>query len=172
MMDKGFKAIADLFSRHGEDMVRWARRVLHSETDAEDVVQEVMLGLLRAPHLLVGVDRLGAWLFTLVKRKSVDLIRREVRRRSREAEIGLEEVFEGTDPAAWMMREEFAEAFARAVDGLDEELRSVFVQNGLEDRTFREISGASGVPMGTLMARKKKAVEILREALLREGFLR
>ncbi|MHC4780907.1 MAG: RNA polymerase sigma factor [Planctomycetota bacterium] len=171
-MEKGIQSIAELFTRHGEDMVRWARKTLHSETDAEDVVQDVLLALLRAPHMLTGVERLSSWLFTLVRRKSVDFIRREVNRRGREEIVGLGEVFEGTDPALWMEREEFSEAFAEAVDALPGALRSVFVLNGLRDRTFREISEETGVPMGTLMARKKNAVEILRGILLRKGFLR
>ena len=170
-MERGFKAIAELFTRYGEDMVRWARRTLRSETDAEDVVQEVMLFLLGAPHTLARVERLGAWLYTLVRRKCVDVIRREGRRRIKEADSGLGDLFEGTDPSEWIEREEFSDAFARTVDSLPGTLRSVFIRNGLEDKTFREISEETGVPKGTLMARKKRAVETLREALLREGFL-
>jgi RNA polymerase sigma factor (sigma-70 family) len=164
-MDDDIRSIAEVFVRHGEDMVRWARRTLQSDTDAEDVVQDVLLALLRAPHVLADVDRLSSWLFTIVQRRSVDFIRRELTRRRKEETVGLEDVLEGTDSSERMERQELAEALAVAVDGLPEELRSVFILNGLRDITYREISAATGHPMGTLMARKKRAIEILRAEL-------
>ena len=43
-------------------------------------------------------------------------------------------------------------------------------KNELEEKTFREMSEESGVPMGTLMARKAKAAEFLRWKLRQRGF--
>ncbi|MBW2261269.1 MAG: hypothetical protein JRG91_04780, partial [Deltaproteobacteria bacterium] len=69
--------------------------VLRSEADAEDAVQEAMLSLLAAPHVLTTVEQLGAWLFTVVRRRAVDIIRKDSTRRLREQESGLDELFEG-----------------------------------------------------------------------------
>jgi len=55
------------------------------------------------------------------------------------------------------------------VDSLPADLRWVVVKNELEEMTFREISEESGVPMGTLMARKAKAIELLRRDLKGRG---
>lgn len=113
-MATGAHEIADLFTRHGRDMARRARRILRSEVDAEDAVQEVMLSLLRAPHVLAAVERVGAWLYTLVRRRCVDIIRRDRLRERKETEVGPEELFEGGDPAELMERDETAKAVARA----------------------------------------------------------
>lgn len=162
--------VAEIFAEHGWEMVRRARRVLRSDADAADAVQEVMLALVRAPHVLGAVERIGAWLLALVHRRCVDLVRGDRRREEKEAGAGIEDLFPGADPAELAENEEFCRAVARAVDALPEGLRWAFVRNELEERTFREMSEESGVPMGTLMARKAKAVELLRAQLRRQGF--
>jgi len=164
-------AAAEIFAEHGRRMFRRARRVLRSDADADDAVQEVMLALVRAPHVLGAVERIGAWLLALVHRRCVDLVRRSRRREETEAGAGVEDLFPGTDPAALADSDEFCREIARAVDSLPEELRWAFVRNALEEATFREMSAESGVPMGTLMARKAKAVASLRERIGRQGLV-
>ena len=100
MTDADRETITEIFTAQYRDMLRIARAVLRSPEDAEDAVQEVMLGLLRTPNVLDSVERLGGWLYTLVRRRCVDIIRRETRRR--DAESNLEDLFEGfdeTDPS-------------------------------------------------------------------------
>jgi RNA polymerase sigma factor (sigma-70 family) len=163
--------VAGILAEHGQKMVRRARRVLRSEAGADDAVQEVMLALVRAPHVLATVERIGAWLVALVHRRCVDLVREDRTRERNEAGVGVGGLFAGTDPAALAEQDELCRAAARAIDALPEELRWVFVKNGLEEKTFREMSAESGVPMGTLMARKAKAVDRLRVELRRKGFV-
>ncbi len=162
--------VASIFAEHGQDMVRWARRVLRSDADADDAIQEVMLALTRAPHVLQAVDRMRSWLFALVRGRCVDLIRKDRRRKEREVGTSIEEIFGGADPDELAEREDVCKAVAQAVDALPSKLRWAFVKNELEEMTFREMAQESGVPMGTLMARKAKAAELLRGDLRRQGF--
>ncbi len=171
-MTTGPETIEQAFAHHSDEMVRRARRVLGSESDAEDAVQEVLLTLLSAPHVLAPVRHLGRWLLTVVHRKAVDMVRAQVRRRRREESEGIAGLLAGADdPAALMERDEVARAVARAVKELPPPLRQAFVGQALEGKTFRTLSRESGVPEGTLMARKKKAVDSIRERLRREGYL-
>ena len=163
--------VAEVFAEHGREMVRRARRVLRSDADADDAVQEVMLALVRAPHVLGAVERIGAWLLALVHRRCVDLLRGDRRREEKEAGAGIADLFRRADPADLAEHEELCRAVAQAVDALPGELRWAFVRNELEDKTFREMAEESGIPMGTLMARKARAVGLLRERLRRRGFM-
>lgn len=164
-------ALAEVLVGEYPALLQRARRALRSDADAEDAAQEAMLAVLRAPHLLAGVERLGAWLSQLVYRRAVDIIRGNVRRRAGDADAGLAELFAGDDPEELMARDEVCAAVAAAIDELPPELRFAFVQNALEDRTFQEMSAQSGIPMGTLMARKQKAVELIRSRLRRQRLL-
>jgi RNA polymerase sigma factor (sigma-70 family) len=162
---------AEIFSTYGSELLGRARALVRSEMDAEDAVQEAMLAIVRAPHLLSVVEKTGAWLYTLVRRRCVDIIRRDSSRRRDEYEAALEDLFQGTDAHELMERKEFVQAVATAAGHLDEPLRFAFVENALEGKTFEQISQESGVPMGTLMARKKGAVELIRKQMRQRGLL-
>jgi len=64
--------LADILVGHSTEMLGRARRIARSEADAEDAV-------LRAPHVRGAVERLGAWLLALVRRRCADIVREETR---------------------------------------------------------------------------------------------
>ena len=51
------------------------------------------------------------------------------------------------------------------LDELPESQREIFIQQAIEGRTFKEVSEQSGVSINTLLARKRYAVQFLRERL-------
>jgi DNA-directed RNA polymerase specialized sigma24 family protein len=54
-----------------------------------------------------------------------------------------------------------------ALDELPAEQRQIFIQNEMEERSFREISELSGVSINTLLSRKRYAILALRKKLQR-----
>jgi RNA polymerase sigma factor (sigma-70 family) len=52
-----------------------------------------------------------------------------------------------------------------ALEELPSEQREIFVQNELEDKSFREIAEATGISINTLLARKRYAILALRKRL-------
>ena len=54
---------------------------------------------------------------------------------------------------------------ADALDGLPDEQREVFVQHELEGKSFKEIAEATGVPINTLLSRKRYAMLFIRDQL-------
>jgi RNA polymerase sigma-70 factor (ECF subfamily) len=54
----------------------------------------------------------------------------------------------------------------RALGGLPAEQRAVFVLRVVEEMSYKEISEALGINVGTVMSRLSRAREKLREALL------
>ena len=161
--------IGDVLTGHYAEMIERARRVIRSEEDARDAVQQVALTVLEAPHLLAGVERVGAWLFTLVYRRCVDIIRGNVRRAEKSSDKDLIELFEAAEEEDPFVQDELAEAISDAIRRLPEDQRDVIVWNVLEEQTFREISERTGIPMGTLMARKKRGLDRMRNMLADEG---
>ena len=170
MSSQDLEPISEIFTAHGRELVGRARRLIGSESDAEDAVQDAMLALLEAPHLLGTVESLGGWIYTLVKRRCVDLIRGESRQRDRAFSLGLEPLFPEASAAHLAEQSEFWEATADAIEALPKTLRTVVISNGIHGQSFRELSEQLHVPMGTLMARKKKGVDHVRCSLRRQGF--
>jgi RNA polymerase sigma factor (sigma-70 family) len=162
--------IEHIAENYGTEMRSRARRILLSDSDAEDAVQETLMTILRSPHMLGTIESLGAWLITLVTRRSIDIIRKEsVRKRKETAEDAVGEPL-APDPASLMDRDEAAHAVSAALGKLPEKLRQPFIWNALDGMTFEEMSAKTGIPMGTLMARKKKAQDRIRAALTKQGF--
>jgi RNA polymerase sigma-70 factor (ECF subfamily) len=163
-------SVEQIADSYGKEMRARARRILMSDSDAEDAVQETLLNLLSAPHMLGGIERIGAWLVTLVTRRSIDIIRRESMRRGKESAVEAEDLEAVPDPDALLDRDEAARMLTAALRRLPDTLREPFVQNALEGMTFEEMSRKTGIPMGTLMARKKKAQDRIRAEMRRKGF--
>jgi len=163
-------SIARLFTDHRDSLLARARRILRSEADAEDVVQEVMLAVLRGPDLLSGVERVLGWLMTLVHRRAVDLVRRNARHRRLEGDDEVAGFLHRDDVADPEASEAAAQAIAAALAELPDEQARAFAASALEGKTFREMSEQTGTPAGTLMARKKRAADHIRARLREWGF--
>jgi len=165
------ESIFQLLLDNHSGLLRTARRVLRDEAEAEDIVQDVILSVISAPNLLEGVENLTGWLATLVYRRSIDAIRKFGRSRAFfESEMDLV-ASEDPDHVEVMEEREIHQAIAAAVEMLSPELRYAFEGNALDGKTFRRLSEESGIPMGTLMARKKQAVQNIKDELTKKGLL-
>jgi len=60
---------------------------------------------------------------------------------------------------------EIRERLTMALDNLEPNQRAVWIATELDDYSFRELSEEWGVPLGTLLARKHRAVAALQKAL-------
>ena len=69
-----------LVERHTPSMLRYARRLVADPADAEDAVQEALIGVWRGLDGFRGDASLRTWLFTLTSRRATDLARRAARR--------------------------------------------------------------------------------------------
>ena len=157
--------VGEVFEEHGPRMLNVAQRILRNEEDAADAVQEAMLALMKTPYVLTNLQAVGAWLYTLVRRRCVDIVRGDRRRARAEEETTRADLVADRLPDEVVGQRELVERAARAVKNLPADLRFAFVEHAVHDKTFKVVSEESGIPMGTLMARKKKAVEILRDQL-------
>jgi len=148
------------------------RRRVRTDADAEDIVQDVFYQLVTSYSITEPIEQLTSWLFTVAKNKIIDWYRKrrpqlfDVDTES-EYPFSLEDVlFDPTQqPDEVFVRSIFWTALAEALDDLPEEQRQVFVMHELEGKTFKEIAEATGVPLNTLLSRKRYAVLFLREQL-------
>jgi RNA polymerase sigma factor (sigma-70 family) len=135
-----------------------------AEREAEDVVQEVVLRLLEATELagpLETVRDLSAYVYRALRNRVVDLYRR----RRQAGGQPLPEQLPDPRAEAPGAGEELRRDLFAAIDRLPEAQRAVFLATELEGSSYRELSEKWGVPLGTLLARKHRAVKALRATL-------
>jgi RNA polymerase sigma-70 factor (ECF subfamily) len=155
-------AIAQLYELYGDTVYRIGYRLTGSPMDAEDVLQDVFLGLPRALHTYAGRGSLEGWIKRVASRTTL----MKLRLQKRKAEVALDHMppdqAEGVGsertPVDRMELED-------AVGTLPEALRTVFVLRDVEGYTHSEIGEMLGIGKGASRVRLHRARRILRKHL-------
>lgn len=163
-----------IIDAYGPRLHGYLYRLTGSRDDADDLLQEVFLRLVRTIDAYTHDGRFSAWLFRI----ATNLVRDRVRRKSRGpriARLGGGDEGEGSpDAAGWLaspddsapdvplMLAEDVDAMQRAIARLSEPEREVIMLRHFADLTFAEISEAMGTPLGTTLARGHRALAKLR----------
>jgi RNA polymerase sigma-70 factor (ECF subfamily) len=152
-------ALAALYHRHGKRLFGLAWRLTGSRADAEDVVQDLFVGLPGALKRYEDRGRLDAWLRAVVVR--LVLMRRRAERRRREVALAPDDA-RATSPDRGILKRADLDDALRA---LPDAMRTVFVLKALEGYTHAEIGALLGIRAGTSEVRYHRAVRRLRAAL-------
>jgi RNA polymerase sigma factor (sigma-70 family) len=174
-MSKQDRRISEIIAKERLRLRNFIRRRVPDPGDAEDILQDVFYRLVEANRLLMPIEHITGWLFQVARNRITDLFRKKkpdfFSQAAVEDEDGellqVEELLPSPDagPEALYARQVLLEELALALDELPEEQREVFIAHELEGRSFKEISGETGVGVNTLLSRKRYAVLHLRERL-------
>jgi RNA polymerase sigma factor (sigma-70 family) len=136
-----------------------ASRILGSEADADDVLQEAWLRFSRTDD----IDDLPAWLTTVVTRLCLDHLRRRRTRAEAESEAKPQADVAPVDPEAGaLLAERMGGAMEVVLDTLAPAERAAFVLHDVFGYPFDEISsvlGRSGTAVRQLASRARRKVE-------------
>jgi RNA polymerase sigma factor (sigma-70 family) len=145
--------IERLYREHGHVVLRRARELLGSSSEARDALQEVFLGLLARPEQLAGVIKRSAWLYRVTTHHCLNQIRN---RHGRDRILRAMSPDEETSPRA-----EHLIAVRQLLSRLPEPLAEVAVYYYVDEMTHEEIAamlGCSRRHVGNLMVRMRDAV--------------
>jgi len=154
----------NLFLPHLDAAYNLARLLTRNAHDAEDVVQESYLKAWRAfPSFRGEAGR--PWILTIVRNTSFTWLR-DNRARPDHGEYREElHVSGGATPEAESLGQERARAVERCVQALPADFREAIVLREMEELSYEEIAGITGVPRGTVMSRLSRARARLAECL-------
>lgn len=150
------QALGELFQRHAGRLELLAFRLLQSSADAEDVIQDLFVGLPEALGRYRDDGKLEAWL----RRITVNLALKKLRGTRRRREEGLPDSLSTEAPVS-------AERIQvrRAVDQLPDKLRTVVILKLVEGYSHQEIGELLGISRGTSEVRLSRALARLRQSL-------
>ncbi len=160
--------LTEIFRREQGRLRSFVRRRVADEGDAEDILQDVFYELVEAYQLMKPVEQAGAWLFRVARNRIIDFFRKK--RPVALADdpcFSIEEMLPSPDggPEAAFARSVLWEELEAALEELPEEQRDVFIAHEIDGLSFKEIAQATGVPVNTLLSRKRYAVLHLRDRL-------
>ncbi len=157
-------ALAELYDRFGRVVYGLALRMLRDRALAEDAVQDVFLDVWRIAHrFLPERAKASTWILTLAHRRSVDIVRREERRRADALELAPEPVGNASDENAWLRFER--ERVQNALKQLSDPQREALELAYYGGFTQSELAERLGQPVGTIKSRMFTGLARLRELL-------
>ena len=170
------RRLSDVIAREQARLRQFIRARVRSDSDAEDIFQEVFYELVDAYRLTKPLEQVGAWLFRVARNRITDLFRKRRWSSAKAAENQpdsepeapqWEDLLPSPDagPDALYVRKLLLEEVDAALDELPEEQRHVFIAHELEGRSFKDLSDETGVALNTLLSRKRYAVLHLRRRL-------
>ncbi|MGA2536652.1 MAG: RNA polymerase sigma factor [Terracidiphilus sp.] len=169
------RQISEVIAGERNRLRNFIRKRVPNEADAEDLLQEVLYELVAAKRLLMPIEYITGWLFSVARNRITDLFRKkkpenfgDLAFMDEEGELlEIQDLLPSPDdgPDALYVRSVLLDELELALDELPVEQRAVFVAHELEGRSFKELAAESGVNINTLLARKRYAVLHLRERL-------
>ncbi len=169
-----------LVDAYGHRITGFLYRMTGSQQDAEDLVQEVFLRLVRTISGYTHDGRFEAWLFRIAANLARDRVRRAKRapkfvavRAGGSGDDGdpgesgsLDRIEGSSEPAdAAMERGEESKALHAALAMLPEKEREVMMLRHFSQMSFKEIAEMAGMPLGTALARAHRGLKRLREIM-------
>lgn len=152
-------AFRQLVENYQAMVVNTAMGMIHNQTDAEDVAQEVFIQVYHSIHKFRSESSLKTWLYRITITRSLNFIRDSKKRNffSR-----IEDFFQGKNeeidssslnPQKIMEAEEHAKAIHSAMESLPENQKIAFALSKYEELSYKEI--------GEVMQLSKSSVESL-----------
>jgi RNA polymerase sigma-70 factor, ECF subfamily len=155
-------AFAELYDACADRLHHWLAMHTGSSADADDVVQETFVRLVRLRRKLARVENLTAYVFTVARHE----VARLQKRRAHEAAIlATKRVYESENATA---ADEASEAITAALAMLPAEQREIIELKAYGGLTLREIAAITSLPPGTVATRYRTALMRLREWLTRK----
>ena len=149
-----------LIDTHSATLILYAKQ--WNANDAEDVVQETFLRLVRRAQWEGKPENPAAWLFTAVRNEAIDRIRKAKRRQKHERQRAEERPVWLETPPDTSLR---AEELLKSLDVLPLEQREIVIARIWGGLTFDEIAVLIGDSRTTVHRRYGEALETLRQKL-------
>lgn len=178
---RDFDAFETLVERYQDKIYRLAFRFMRNETEAKEIVQETLLSVWRKLDGFKGDSQFSSWLYRVTANAALMRLRTQ----RRHPEVSTEELepgyLERRDPAYgqvtspgenWARRPddelqsgELRQQLQRAIDGLPEIYRTVFLIRDVDGFSTEETAEALGISVPTVKTRLHRARIALREAI-------
>lgn len=166
------------FLKEKDKLLGFIRSRVSTVEEAEDILQDVFYQFIAGFQTIESLDRVTSWLYSVARNKIIDRYRRNASRPQRtdfevqtgsdeEVPLTLQEILPDLDntPEATLLREAIWDEITDALAELPTDQREVFIQNEMEEKSFREIAETTGVSINTLLSRKRYAIMALRKRL-------
>ena len=148
-----------------------ALRLLNNRDDAIEVVQSsIEKGLNHPGAPALDHVEFKPWLFTVVRNKSIDILRHQQRVRKVEHEEYHSSAPVGTEPDKILQQMQLRESLELAINQLNMQQKEIILLRDYHNFSYADIAKILGIASGSVMSRLHRARMALREILIKKGF--
>ena len=164
-------AFSDIYVTYYPKLVRFAKEYVGMNEEAENLVQDIFLQLWSKSALLESMVNVNAFLFAMVKNRSIDFLRSKIVEENRnkslvevlETQITLEALEEFDERK--LGEKDIESVIQEAIDSLPERCREIFVMHKLKRMKYAEIATVLNLSVKTVDNQMGIALKKLRVKL-------
>lgn len=139
-----------------------------TDWDAEDIIQDVALKLFSGAERYSPINNVAGFVYHSIRNRIIDVMRKN-KKNKRDEDEGEEKLNEFIElmygESANAYSEQLKEDLKVTISNLKEPYRDIIVAVDFEGYTYKEISEETGIPEGTLMSRRHRALSQLFQQL-------
>tara|TARA_R110002167_G_scaffold108803_20_gene277766 strand:- start:18 stop:560 length:543 start_codon:yes stop_codon:yes gene_type:complete len=139
-----------------------------ADREAEDIVQEVALKIFSRSDNVSPINNIAAFVYNAIKNKIIDIMRTKRQESKLEREMGnrllaFTEMFYGKADNSYS--DKMIAELKQAITNLKPNYQDIIVAIDFEGFTYKNLAIETGIPPGTLMSRRHRALSILSKEL-------
>jgi RNA polymerase sigma-70 factor (ECF subfamily) len=139
-----------------------------TDRDAEDIIQDVALKLFSGAERYSPINNVAGFVYRSIKNKIIDVMRKGRRNITEEDEdesklIEFTELLYGESDNSYS--EKMKDELKRTIMELKAPYRDIIIAVDFEGYTYKEIADETGIPEGTLMSQRHRAIAQLYKQL-------
>jgi len=158
------KKLKDFFGREYQSLKIYVNTKISdtANRDAEDIIQDVALKLFSGADRYAPINNVAGFVYRSIKNKIIDIMRTSKKADALDLDddtLELAEVFQQSVDD--FTSEEKIRVLKNCIQKLKPAYRDIIIAVDFEGYSYKEISTETGIPEGTLMSRRHRAIGIL-----------
>lgn len=165
------KKLQDFFHREYRTLKAYVNSRIRdtANRNAEDLIQDVALKLFTSADRYAPINNVAGFVYRSIRNKIIDVMRttKQIDRMIDDQELtDLETLLQQTTNE--YTSESMIMILKKSIDQLKPVYRDIIIAVDYEGYTYKEIAAATGIPEGTLMSRRHRALNKLHKTLTEE----
>lgn len=154
-----------LFKSYQQYIFVYGRKLTRSDEMAEEIVQDVFLKLWINREVLKSVDNIGAYLNTLTKNHSLNVLRKLARAAKSDEQVKMRATELDNSTVQQLNYNETKQMIDEVVAKLPEQQRRVYTYCHIEGMKYEEVAAEMNISARTVQAHMTQALKKIREHL-------
>jgi RNA polymerase sigma-70 factor (family 1) len=163
------KALELLFKKYYAQLVRFAKEILHSKDQAEDMVQEVFVKIWDKRESINIHTQIKSYLFVAVKNHCFNQLKVNERKYWMDETMEDDIRISTPDSSAVIDAKQLDQKIKDAIEALPPKCGLIFKMSRFEEKSYKEIAEALELSVKTVENQMGKALSIMRSSL--SGYL-